>query len=92
MQFIAAVVPERKLLILDEPFTGLDPVSADTILNAILTGGATVILSAHEMAGRRRRPNDPADGITALASSRYVHPPGGTPVSPFIRTISLTYE
>ena len=28
VQFIAAVVPEPKLLILDEPFSGLDPVSA----------------------------------------------------------------
>jgi ABC-2 type transport system ATP-binding protein len=52
VQFIAAVVPEPKLLILDEPFTGLDPVSADSIRAAILDlrrRGATVILSTHDM-------------------------------------------
>jgi ABC-2 type transport system ATP-binding protein len=52
VQFIAAVVPEPKLLILDEPFTGLDPVSADAIRTAILDlrrRGATVILSTHDM-------------------------------------------
>ena len=36
VQFIAAVVPAPKLLILDEPFSGLDPVSADTLHSAIL--------------------------------------------------------
>jgi ABC-2 type transport system ATP-binding protein len=52
VQFIAAVVPEPKLLILDEPFTGLDPVSANSIRTAILDlrrRGATVILSTHDM-------------------------------------------
>jgi ABC-2 type transport system ATP-binding protein len=52
VQFIAAVVPEPKLLILDEPFTGLDPVSADALRDAILglrRRGATVILSTHDM-------------------------------------------
>jgi ABC-2 type transport system ATP-binding protein len=52
VQFIAAVVPEPKLLILDEPFTGLDPVSADALREAILglrRRGATVILSTHDM-------------------------------------------
>ena len=52
IQFIAAVVPEPKLLILDEPFTGLDPVSADAIRTAILElrrRGVTVILSSHDM-------------------------------------------
>jgi ABC-2 type transport system ATP-binding protein len=52
VQFIAAVVPEPKLLILDEPFTGLDPVSADALTAAILDlrrRGATVILSTHDM-------------------------------------------
>jgi ABC-2 type transport system ATP-binding protein len=53
IQFIAAVVPEPRLLILDEPFTGLDPVSADSIRRAILElrqGGCTIILSTHDMA------------------------------------------
>ena len=52
VQFIAAVVPEPKLLILDEPFTGLDPVSADGLREAILglrRRGTTVILSTHDM-------------------------------------------
>src|SRR5580704_5062039 len=52
IQFIAAVVPEPKLLILDEPFTGLDPVSADAIRSAVLElrrRGSTVILSTHDM-------------------------------------------
>jgi ABC-2 type transport system ATP-binding protein len=52
VQFIAAVVPEPKLLILDEPFSGLDPVSAETIRAAILEmrrRGSTIILSTHDM-------------------------------------------
>jgi ABC-2 type transport system ATP-binding protein len=52
VQFIATVVPEPKLLILDEPFTGLDPVSADSIRGAILEmrrRGCTIILSTHDM-------------------------------------------
>ena len=52
VQFIAAVIPSPKLLILDEPFSGLDPVSAEIIRAAVLDlrrGGATVILSTHDM-------------------------------------------
>jgi ABC-2 type transport system ATP-binding protein len=52
VQFIAAVVPEPKLVILDEPFSGLDPVSADAIRSAVLDlrrRGVTVILSTHDM-------------------------------------------
>jgi ABC-2 type transport system ATP-binding protein len=52
VQFIATVVPQPKLLILDEPFTGLDPVSADSIRGAILemrSRGCTIILSTHDM-------------------------------------------
>jgi ABC-2 type transport system ATP-binding protein len=53
VQFIAAVVPEPKLVILDEPFSGLDPISAESIRAAILElrrNGVTVILSTHDMA------------------------------------------
>jgi ABC-2 type transport system ATP-binding protein len=35
VQFIAAVVPEPKLLILDEPFSGLDPVNAEVLRDRI---------------------------------------------------------
>ena len=52
VQFIATVIPEPKLLILDEPFSGLDPVSAEAIRSAILElrrNGVTVILSTHDM-------------------------------------------
>lgn len=52
VQFIATVIPEPKLLVLDEPFSGLDPVSAEAIRGAILDlrrRGVTVILSTHDM-------------------------------------------
>ncbi len=52
VQFIATVVPQPKLLILDEPFTGLDPVSAETIRDSIFDlrrRGSTIILSTHDM-------------------------------------------
>ena len=52
VQFIATVVHKPKLLILDEPFSGFDPVNAQTIRNEILQlkeEGATVILSTHNM-------------------------------------------
>lgn len=52
VQFIAAIITEPKLLILDEPFSGLDPVSAETIRAVILDlcrNGATIVLSTHDM-------------------------------------------
>jgi ABC-2 type transport system ATP-binding protein len=45
-------VAEPRLLILDEPFTGLDPVNADVIREAVLglqAKGTTIILSTHDM-------------------------------------------
>lgn len=52
VQFIATVVHRPSLLILDEPFSGFDPVNAEVIKNEILelkAKGTTVILSTHRM-------------------------------------------
>jgi len=52
VQFISTVVHKPKLLILDEPFSGFDPVNAQSIRNEILQlkdEGATIILSTHNM-------------------------------------------
>ena len=53
LQFIAAVVSAPELLILDEPFSGLDPVNADVLRDAVLEmrrRGTTVVFSTHDMA------------------------------------------
>jgi len=52
VQFIATVVSQPELVLLDEPFTGLDPVNTDVIKDAILglqAQGTTVIFSTHDM-------------------------------------------
>src|SRR6185312_7091269 len=51
-QFIATVLHEPQLIILDEPFTGFDPVNAEIIKNEILElnrKGSTIIFSTHRM-------------------------------------------
>jgi ABC-2 type transport system ATP-binding protein len=52
VQFIAAVVCRPQLLILDEPFSGLDPVNADALRDAVLelrSAGTTIVFSTHDM-------------------------------------------
>lgn len=52
IQFIVAVIANPKLLILDEPFSGLDPVNMEILRDAILElreQGTTVIFSTHDM-------------------------------------------
>ena len=52
IQFIASVLNRPELLILDEPFTGLDPVNAEVIKDAVLDlkkAGTTVVFSTHDM-------------------------------------------
>ncbi len=52
VQFITTVVHRPSLLILDEPFSGFDPVNAEIIRQEILRlrdEGATIILSTHNM-------------------------------------------
>lgn len=51
-QFIATVVHEPKLLILDEPFSGFDPINANMLKDEILAirdRGTTILFSTHRM-------------------------------------------
>lgn len=52
IQFIATVIHEPDLYILDEPFSGFDPVNAELLKNELLelkAKGKTIILSTHNM-------------------------------------------
>jgi ABC-2 type transport system ATP-binding protein len=52
VQFIVTVLHEPKLLILDEPFSGFDPINANLIKNEILSlkaKGSTILFSTHNM-------------------------------------------
>lgn len=52
VQFIVTVLHEPKLLILDEPFSGFDPINANLIKNEILDlkkKGSTILFSTHNM-------------------------------------------
>lgn len=52
IQFISAVINEPKLLILDEPFTGLDPINVRLMKDAIYylkEKGCSIIFSSHQM-------------------------------------------
>jgi ABC-2 type transport system ATP-binding protein len=57
IQFVATVLNRPELLILDEPFTGLDPVNADVLKDAVLDlkrEGTTVVFSTHDMSVAER--------------------------------------
>jgi ABC-2 type transport system ATP-binding protein len=52
VQFIAAVIAHPRLVILDEPFAGLDPVNLEILQEAVRSlrnDGTTVIFSTHDM-------------------------------------------
>jgi ABC-2 type transport system ATP-binding protein len=52
VQLIAAIIHNPKLLILDEPFTGFDPINQQEVKDLILSfisEGKTIILSTHQM-------------------------------------------
>jgi ABC-2 type transport system ATP-binding protein len=52
LQFVTTILHEPKLIILDEPFSGLDPVNANLIKDEIFNlskKGATIIFSTHRM-------------------------------------------
>jgi len=52
LQFIITVIDRPEIIILDEPFSGLDPVNTEIIKSVVLefqTQGSTVIFSTHDM-------------------------------------------
>ncbi|MBC8486986.1 MAG: ATP-binding cassette domain-containing protein [Bacteroidetes bacterium] len=52
IQFIATIIDKPEIIILDEPFSGLDPVNSEILRTTILelqANGATVIFSTHDM-------------------------------------------
>ncbi len=57
LQFIITVINRPEIIVLDEPFSGLDPVNAEIIKEVILElrdNGATVLFSTHDMAVAER--------------------------------------
>lgn len=52
IQFISAIINDPKLLILDEPFTGLDPINVGLLKSAVKElqkNGCSIIFSSHQM-------------------------------------------
>lgn len=52
VQFVTTVMHEPDFLILDEPFTGFDPINAELVKNeliALRNNGTTIVLSTHRM-------------------------------------------
>lgn len=52
IQFISSIIHKPKLLILDEPFSGLDPINVDMfidVINELKDKGTMIIFSSHQM-------------------------------------------
>jgi ABC-2 type transport system ATP-binding protein len=85
VQFIATVVSRPRIVILDEPFSGLDPVNADVLREAVLElrqRGETIVFSTHDMSVAERmcdrifmifRGRKVLDGTLDEIQSRYGH-------------------
>jgi len=85
VQFISAVVARPRLVILDEPFSGLDPVNAQALRDAVLElrrQGVTVVFSTHDMGTAERlcdrifmiyKGNKVLDGSLDEVQARYGH-------------------
>jgi ABC-2 type transport system ATP-binding protein len=71
VQFISAVLHNPRFAVLDEPFSGLDPLNQNLFLELIQelrAGGTTVLLSAHQMELVERI----ADRVTVMSRGRTV--------------------
>jgi ABC-2 type transport system ATP-binding protein len=94
VQFLASVLHDPELVILDEPFSGLDPVSHEQLREVILElkeKGKTLLLSTHNM----EQAEELCDGVALIHRSKLAF---SGPLSELrerhsdMRTISLTYE
>ncbi len=71
IQFIAALLHDPELVIMDEPFSGLDPVNAELLLNTLVDlrrEGKTVMFSTHRMDQVERM----CDAIALISRGRLV--------------------
>ncbi|MGY3743424.1 ABC transporter ATP-binding protein [Leuconostoc inhae] len=71
VQLISSFIHEPKLLILDEPFSGLDPVNSDLLITSIeyiRNKGAAIIFSSHDM----RNVNLLSDKIMMLKNGKTI--------------------
>ncbi|WP_125589969.1 ABC transporter ATP-binding protein [Companilactobacillus jidongensis] len=71
IQLICTLIHEPKLIILDEPFSGLDPVNSDLLKQAIITSrdnGASIIFSSHDM----ENVEEVCDSLVMLKNGRIV--------------------
>jgi len=71
IQLIAVLISKPQLVLLDEPFGGLDPVNADVLRDAILwlkSTGTTVLFSTHDMSVAQRM----CDSIIMIHKGRKV--------------------
>jgi ABC-2 type transport system ATP-binding protein len=71
VQFLTAILHRPALAVLDEPFSGLDPLNQDAFLGLIRelrAGGTTVLFSAHQMQLVERL----ADRVILISQGRFV--------------------
>ena len=71
MQFIATILAEPRLVILDEPFSGLDPVNSEllrTIIAELKQDGCTILFASHRM----EQVEQLCDDICLVAKGRVV--------------------
>jgi ABC-2 type transport system ATP-binding protein len=69
VQFVASVLHEPELMVLDEPFSGLDPVNNELLKEAILelnARGVTILLSTHDM----ERAEELCEGVALVHDAR----------------------
>ncbi|MEJ6348399.1 ATP-binding cassette domain-containing protein [Holzapfeliella sp. He02] len=72
IQFIASILGHKKYIILDEPFSGVDPVNADIFLKAIKQlhdTGASILYSSHQM----EYVEELANRVIMIKSGKIIH-------------------